>query len=192
MKRYYTIINYLLCSICLLWMTGCSGILDDMRPKDQIPQDMLSESDLEKLLNGVYAEMEELVFKFYMDGDTKYPTICGTGTEDYFCGSYNFENQKTHQYQEFTTPYAGFHQVIRPDGLYRAVTSFGMYRWHVLDPIRFDKNLRVTIQDLGWRHDGRYNNQHSDISSTSFWYQTEPHAKFPSLPSKDDLEIPKW
>ena len=67
MKRYYTIINYLLCSICLLWMTGCSGILDDMRPKDQIPQDMLSESDLEKLLNGVYAEMEELVFKFYMD-----------------------------------------------------------------------------------------------------------------------------
>ena len=51
MKRYYTIINYLLCSICLLWMTGCSGILDDMRPKDQIPQDMLSESDLEKLLN---------------------------------------------------------------------------------------------------------------------------------------------
>ena len=71
MKRYYTIINYLLCSICLLWMTGCSGILDDMRPKDQIPQDMLSESDLEKLLNGVYAEMEELVFKFYMDGDVK-------------------------------------------------------------------------------------------------------------------------
>ncbi|MCS3025035.1 hypothetical protein NXW75_16735 [Bacteroides xylanisolvens] len=42
-----------------------------MRPKDQIPQDMLSESDLEKLLNGVYAEMEELVFKFYMDGDVK-------------------------------------------------------------------------------------------------------------------------
>lgn len=71
MKRYYTIINYLLCSICLLWMTGCSGILDDMRPKDQIPQDMLSESDLEKLLNGVYAEMEELIIKFYMDGDVK-------------------------------------------------------------------------------------------------------------------------
>ena len=67
MKRYYTIINYLLCSICLFWMTACSG----MRPKDQIPQDMLSESDLEKLLNGVYAEMEELIFKFYMDGDVK-------------------------------------------------------------------------------------------------------------------------
>ena len=130
--------------------------------------------------------------KFYIDGDKKFPTICGTGTEDYFCGSYNFENQKTHQYQEYTTPYAGMHQVLRPDGLYRAVTSFGLYRWHILDPIRFDKDLKVTIQDLGWRHDWRYNNQKSDISSTSFWYQTEPHAKFPELPAKDDIEIPRW
>ena len=130
--------------------------------------------------------------KFFLDGDKEYPTICGTGTEDYFCGSYNFENQKTHQYQEYTTPYAGMHQVIRPDGLYRAVTAFGLYRWHILDPIRFDKNLKVTIQDLGWRHDGRYNNQKSDISSTVFWYQTEPHATFPKLPEKDLLEIPRW
>lgn len=58
--------------------------------------------------------------------------------------------------------------------------------------VRFDKDLKVTIQDLGWRHDGRYNNQKSDISSTTFWYQAEPHAKFPALPSKDDLEIPRW
>ena len=63
---------------------------------------------------------------------------------------------------------------------------------NILDPIRFDKDLKVTIQDLGWRHDGRYNNQKSDISSTTFWYQAEPHAKFPALPSKDDLEIPRW
>ena len=40
--------------------------------------------------------------KFFMDGDKEFPTICGTGTEDYFCGSYNFENQETQQYQEFT------------------------------------------------------------------------------------------
>lgn len=128
--------------------------------------------------------------KFYMDDDKEYPTICGTGTEDYFGGSYNFENKETRRYQEFTTPYAGMHQVIRPDGLYNAVQSFGLYRWHIVDPVRFDKKLRVTIQDLGWRHDGRYNAQHSDISSTVFWYQAEPHMKFPSLPSKDDLEIP--
>ncbi|MBP5237498.1 MAG: DUF2961 domain-containing protein, partial [Clostridia bacterium] len=56
--------------------------------------------------------------KFYIDGDADHPTICGTGTEDYFCGSYNFENAATHRYQEYCTPYAGLPQVIRPDGLY--------------------------------------------------------------------------
>lgn len=126
--------------------------------------------------------------KFYMDGDKDYPTICGTGTEDYFCGSYNFDVKG--RYTEFTTPYAGMHQVLRPDGLYQAVTSFGLYRWHIADPVRFDKDLKVTIQDLGWRSDKRYLAQQSDISSTSFWYQTEPHAPFPALPSRDDLEIP--
>lgn len=130
--------------------------------------------------------------KFYMDGDTKFPTINGTGTEDYFCGSYNFENQKTKQYQEFTTAYAGLHQVIRPNGLYLSQQAFGMYRWHILDPIRFDNDLRITIQDLGWRHDWRYYAQKSDISSVVFWYQREPHAPFPKLPSKDDLEMIKW
>jgi len=130
--------------------------------------------------------------KFYMDGDTEYPTINGTGTEDYFCGSYNFENQKTKQYQEFSTAYAGLHQVIRPNGLYLSQQAFGMYRWHILDPIRFEKDLKITIQDLGWRHDWRYYPQKSDISSVVFWYQREPHAPFPKLPSKDDLEIPKW
>jgi len=58
-----------------------------------------------------------------------------------------------------------------------------------MDPIRFEKDLRITIQDLGWRHDGRYLNQKSDISSVVFWYQREPHARFPKLPAKDDLEI---
>jgi len=137
--------------------------------------------------NGWWGEGE---MKFFIDGDSDYPTICGTGTEDYFCGSYNFENKVIHQYQEFTTPYAGLHQVIRPDGLYKAVTSFGLYRWHIADPVRFDKDLKVTIQDLGWKSDGRYNPQQSDISTTSFWYQNEPHAKFPKLPSRDELEIP--
>ena len=109
--------------------------------------------------------------KFFMDGDTQYPTINGTGTEDYFCGSYNFENQKTKQYQEYSTAYAGLHQVIRPNGLYLSQQAFGMYRWHILDPVRFEKDLRITIQDLGWRHDWRYYPQKSDISSVVFWYQ---------------------
>lgn len=127
--------------------------------------------------------------KFFMDGDKQFPTICGTGTEDYFLGSYNFENKKTRQYEEFSTPYAGMHQVIRPDGLYDSQQRFGLYRWHIQDPIRFEKELKVTIQDLGWRSDGRYLPQKSDISSVVFWYQAEPHAPFPKLPAKNDLEV---
>lgn len=127
--------------------------------------------------------------KFYMDGDTEYPTIAGTGAEDYFCGSYNFENRKLKQYEAFSTAYAGLHQVIRPDGLYYSQQAFGMYRWHIMDPIRFEKDLKITLQDLGWRHDRRYLAQQSDISSTVFWYQREPHAPFPKLPSKDGLEM---
>ncbi|MBC7237581.1 MAG: DUF2961 domain-containing protein, partial [Chloroflexi bacterium] len=83
--------------------------------------------------NGWWGEGE---IKFYIDGDDEFPTICGTGTEDYFCGSYNFENRATGQYQEFTTPYSGLHQVIRPDGVYCSQQRFGLYRWHIVDPIR--------------------------------------------------------
>jgi len=134
--------------------------------------------------NGWWGEGE---IKFFMDGDTKYPTICGTGTEDYFCGSYNFDREG--QFKEFCTPYAGLHQVIRPDGTYQSQQRFGMYRWHIVDPVRFDKDLRVTIQDLGWRHDGRYLPQKSDIASVVFWYQNEPHAAFPKIPAWQDLEV---
>jgi hypothetical protein len=130
--------------------------------------------------------------KFYMDGDNEFPTICGTGTEDYFCGSYDFETKgpdgKGH-YIEFSSPYTGLAQVIRPDGLYDSQQRFGLYRWHIADPIRFEKDLRVTIQALGWMKDGRYQPLQDDIASVAFWYQTEPHKKFPPLPGKDGLEL---
>jgi hypothetical protein len=80
-------------------------------------------------------------------------------------------------------------QVIKPDGHYESQQRFGMYRWHITDPVRFEQNLKVTIQDLGWRSDGRYLPLQDDISSVAYWYQTEPHAAFPKLPSKDELEI---
>ena len=128
--------------------------------------------------------------KFYMDGDAEYPTICGTGTEDYFCGSYNFDVGKENGgYREFTTPYAGLPQVIRPDGLYQSQTRFGMYRWHIVDPIRFEQDLRVTIQALGWRTGRRYLPNQDDISSVAYWYQTLPTAPFPQLPDRDYIEV---
>jgi hypothetical protein len=130
--------------------------------------------------------------KFFIDGDSKFPTICGTGTEDYFCGSHGFDvtgPDNAHHYQEFTTPYSGLSLVTRPDGLYDSQQRFSLYRWHIVDPVRFEQDLKVTIQALGWRSGGRYLPLQDDISSTAFWYQTEPHAPFPKLPDKDDLEI---
>jgi Protein of unknown function (DUF2961) len=127
--------------------------------------------------------------KFFMDGDTDFATIVGTGTEDYFCGSYNFENQVTHKYQVFSTPYSGLTYVSAPDGLYQSQQRFNLYRWHITDPIRFEKDLRVTIQALGWRSGGRYLPLQDDIASVAYWYQTEPHAPFPALPNRDTLEI---
>src|ERR1700676_1497816 len=123
--------------------------------------------------NGWWGEGE---VKFYMDGDTEFPTINGTGTEDYFNGSYNFENQEKKEYEEFSSPYSGLVQALKPDGLYQSQQRFGLYRWHFVDPVRFDTDLRVTIQDLGWRKGGTYLPLRDDISSVAFWYQVEPHV----------------
>ena len=132
--------------------------------------------------------------KFYLDGDTDFPTICGTGTEDYFCGSYNFDIGGA--YKEFCTPYAGLARVVRPDGLYDSQTRFSMYRWHVCDPVYFDENIRVTIQALGWRPGDelsmprrRYLPLQDDISSVAFFYLDHVCESFPQLPCNNDLEI---
>jgi hypothetical protein len=139
--------------------------------------------------NGWWGEGE---IKFYIDGDKDFPTICGTGTEDYFCGSYDFDTVRpdgTVQYTEHSTPYSGLAQVIRGDGHYEVQQRFGLYRWHIMDPVRFEKDLKITIQALGWRSGGRYLPLQDDISSVALWYQQEPHAAFPKLPEKDKLEI---
>ncbi len=139
--------------------------------------------------NGWWGEGE---VKFYIDGDEEFPTICGTGTEDYFGGAWDFE-QPEGQYCAFSAPFSGLPQVIRPDGLYRSQQRFGMYRWHIMDPIRFQHDLRVTVQGLGWRSglEGkrRYLPLQDDLASTAFWYQSEPHAPFPALPGVDNLEV---
>ena len=136
--------------------------------------------------NGWWGEGE---VKFYLDDDEDFPTICGTGTEDYFCGSYNFENPMTKQYETYTNAYAGFHQVIKPDGLYQSQTRFGMYRFHIVDPIRFKSRLKVTVQALGWRKDRQYLPLQDDIASVAYWYQTLPSKPFKPLPSLEALEI---
>jgi hypothetical protein len=136
--------------------------------------------------NGWWGEGE---VKFYLDGDDDWPTIASTGTEDYFLGSYNFWVNGA--YQTFTTPYSGLPQVLIPDGSDVNFTQsrFGMYRWHLVDPVRFSSDVRVTMQALGWRSEGRYLPLRDDISSVAFWYQTLPTGPFPALPDADGLEI---
>jgi hypothetical protein len=133
--------------------------------------------------NGWWGEGE---IKFYIDGDQEYPTICGTGTEDYFGGAFNWEVEG--DYIEYSTPFMGMHQVIRPDGLYSSQHRHSMYRWHVMDPIRFEQNLSVTIQALGWREGNRFFPGQHDICSVAYWYQTLPTQPFQLLPARDDLE----
>ena len=138
-------------------------------------------------LNGQGNWWGEGEVKFYLDGDGEFPTICGTGTEDYFGGSYDWEVDG--RYTPYSTPFLGMYQVLGTDGLYRSQQRFAMYRWHIVDPVRFARDIRVTIQDLGWRAGGRYLQRSDDFASVAYWYQTLPTAPFPMLPDPDGLEI---
>jgi hypothetical protein len=125
--------------------------------------------------NGWWGEGE---VKMYLDGDTDYPTLCGTGTEDYFGGSWCFA-------KSFAGPYSG-NPCHAPDV---PGARHSLYRWHLPDPVYFREELRVTIQALGWRSQDRYMPLQDDVSSVAYWYQSEPHAPFPTLPDRDGLEI---
>ncbi len=118
-------------------------------------------------------------FKVFLDGDTDYPTICGTGTEDYFGGAWGFG-------ANYTAPFLGY-----PAGSvdFKVGGRHGVYRFHIMDPIRFAQDIRVTMQAIGWRSETRYLPLQDDIASVAYWYQTEPHAPFPALGNRDALEI---
>jgi hypothetical protein len=117
--------------------------------------------------------------KFFVDGDKEFPSLCGTGTEDYFGGAWGFG-------ENFSAPFLGY-----PEGSCdgRPGSRHGLYRFHIMDPIRFEKDLKVTMQAIGWRSEGRYLPLQDDIASVAFWYQTIPHNPFPKLGSRDELEI---
>jgi len=117
--------------------------------------------------------------KFFMDGDAEFPTICGTGTEDYFGGAWSFGTN-------FSAPFLGY---PLGESTNRPGNRHGLYRFHVMDPIRFQKDLRVTMQAIGWRSEGRYLPLQDDIASVAYWYQTLPAKPFPTLPSRDALEV---
>lgn len=124
-----------------------------------------------QLSNGWWGEGE---IKFYLDGDTEHPTICGTGTEDYFGGAWGFGGET------YSTAFLGYPLYRREPG---EVPRHGLYRWHIFDPIRFRTSLdKVTIQALGWWPNRKFQPLTDDIASVAYWYQREPHAPFPALP----------
>jgi len=142
-------------------------ILDGVKGKGRYVGTFLAWTQFHK---GWFGEGE---IKFYMDGDHEFPTICGTGTEDYFCGSYGFP-------ESYSTAYAGTTLAANENA--GPPSFWSLYRWHIQDPICYAKDLRVTIQALGWGDDRKYLKLSDDIASVAYWYQAEPHAPFPALP----------
>jgi hypothetical protein len=124
--------------------------------------------------------------KFYLDGDGEYPTICDTGTEDYFGGAWGFyrDGVTDRTEQPYSTPFLGL--PLASNGGPESPRRFSLYRWHLLDPIGFDSDLRVTVQTLGWYPDKTYQPLTDDIASLALWYQREPHAPFPAFPPLRD------
>ena len=142
--------------------------------------------------------------KFYVDGDTLNPTINGTGEEDYFLGSYSYlrpagklpNGDPKLAEENFSSLYSGFYSVMpleEMDPAYRGTAErrLGEYRWHIVDPIRFDRDLKVTIQALGWKADGSgtYLPLQDSYASVAYWYQAEPHSEFPKLSSDAELQV---
>lgn len=126
--------------------------------------------------------------KFYIDNDIEFPTICGTGMEDYFGGSWSFaaqQNGKTVE-QNYNSLYLGYpfyskHDVIQNQYYNDDCPPMrGFYRWHIPDPIFFDENLKVTVQQIGVCSSGLFERQ-DDLSSVAYWYQLEPHNTFPHM-----------
>jgi hypothetical protein len=142
-------------------------ILDGVKGKGRYVGTFLAWTQL--TTKGWFGEGE---VKFFMDGDTKFPTFCGTGTEDYFLGSYGFA-------EPYTTAFAG--TTLKSSTEEELPIFWSLYRWHLNDPICFSEDLKVTIQSLGWGRDGRYLKLDDDIASVAYWYQAEPHSPFPAL-----------
>ena len=134
------------------------------------------------------------VFVSFPDGDEEYPTICGTGTEDYFGGAWSFAHQEDGRTveQTFCTPFLGYpyysnrdtaiHNNYHNDDM---MPQRSFYRWHIMDPILFEKDIKVTIQQIGVYHGGLFERQ-DDVASVAYWYQTEPHTGFQPLPERKE------
>lgn len=114
--------------------------------------------------NDWYGEGDDMIV---IDGEPWPPRLHGTGTEDYF-------NTAFGPTQEYCAPYHGI-TLNSGDEDWRWKGKNSMYRWHIEDPIRFDKSIRVSIEH------GEANALKLDMSSVAYWYQVLPSPKLPGL-----------
>ena len=158
-------------------------ILDGVRGCGQYVGTYMALTTLERYW---YGEGE---VKFYLDGDVEYPTICGTGTEDYFGGAWSFASQVDGKTVEntFCTPFLGYPYYSHHDTFLHndyhnddQMPQRSFYRWHIMDPILFSEDIRVTIQQIGVSHGGLFERQ-DDVATVAYWYQQEPHNPFEAL-----------
>ena len=162
-------------------------IVDDIKGKGHYVGTYLALTTLERYWWG------EGEVKFYIDGDVEYPTICSTGTEDYFGGAWSFADQihgKTVE-KTYSTPFMGYPFYSAHDNLVYSPyfnddcpPMRGFYRWHIMDPIHFEEDLKVTIQQIGVSHRGLFERQ-DDVASVAYWYQSEPHQSFSAILDKE-------
>ena len=125
--------------------------------------------------------------KMFLDGDKEFPTICGTGTEDYFGGAWCFRKDGNTPPEDYSAPFMGFRQVAGESG--KVGARMTMYRFHIHDPIFFKSDFKATMQAIGWRSEFRYLPLQDDIASVAYWYQTLPHVPFAKLPDRNAREI---
>ena len=121
--------------------------------------------------------------KMYIDGED-YPSMNYTGTEDYFCGSYAFGNDiPPHKYAPFSGLYAGMFSVMGGVGeRYNTQQRFQLYRWHIKDPIYFDKSFRMVLDNLGWTGP-----RYDDYTTAAFWYLDQPKKLPVTLPADHEM-----
>ncbi len=128
-----------------------------------------------------YGEGDDMIF---IDGDET-PTLHGTGTEDYFNTSWSPDEQFFHP----------FYGIARVGGTLGWLGRAHLYRFHILDPIQFEKSFRFTVEH------GHANNLTLDLATVAYWYQQEPHRPFPPLIDKQNrkpkpdvgvVEIHRW
>jgi hypothetical protein len=143
-----------------------------------------------QLASGWWGEGE---VKFFIDGDPPdRPTLCGTGTEDYFGGAWGFiRGLDDIRPRCFSSPYLGYPQAVYESDpkAGQKVPAHGLYRWHLPDPIHFAESLTATVQALGWYPPAKsYQPLADDLAAVAYWYQLGPTAaaSVPELPGVID------